>query len=641
MEAGTLPPRDTSGPDTLREPPGKVQHASGFPRMFGRYRLEKQLGQGGMGSVFLARDTQLDRPVALKIPHFTPEDGPKVRERFLHEARAAAALQHANICPLHDVGVIDGTHYLTMAYIDGKSLSGVLRSQSKPLPMLQVAALVRKLALALDEAHRAGVVHRDLKPDNIMITKRGEPVVMDFGLARRDDSSSRLTQQGTIMGTPAYMAPEQARGNLDLIGPASDIYSLGVILYELLAGRVPFQGDTMSILTQLALDEPKHPTEFRPEVAPEMAAICLKAMAKDPAARHRSMADFAAALAGYIRAAKSNAAPSKENEDPPLVERSGGMATMPESATAPRRRGFPWGWALLALVLLGGGGFGAYWYLTNQEAEPTPDKKTDSGTEQGTGKESETGIVKKEEGPGKTELTPVKPERLVWPKRPLDEGKIAAPYHALGKDIYNADFLYTQKLENWPRPGGPKPKFEGRYIRDMYLLRKTPQSDLGPLSVTIPRLAPVDQFAIQVTGRVPLPHANGWGLMVSSTAQVGGKPRYALDVHFDRNDALLVSSHTAAVEKPLGTPLARVSHKKLLPKHEFNRVLLIVRDKYLEIYANGFAVYNPIPIEADLTPARLSLVVWGRMNAEAEFKQVTVWSATGLRPLKQRIAAVK
>jgi hypothetical protein len=175
-----------------------------LPEQFGkRYRIIKRLGQGGMGTVFLARDTQLDRPVALKVPQFTPEDGPEILQRFYQEARIAATLDHPNICPIYDVGEIEGVPYLTMKCIAGKPLTDFIQPD-KPLPLLQVAALVHKVALALQVAHGRRIVHRDLKPSNIMIQQNGEPVVMDFGLASRAhrQDSVRLTQTGTPLGTP-------------------------------------------------------------------------------------------------------------------------------------------------------------------------------------------------------------------------------------------------------------------------------------------------------------------------------------------------------------------------------------------------------------------------------------------------------
>src|SRR5262249_15635325 len=211
------------------------------PEQFGRYRILKLLGGGAMGRVYLAHDTQLDRRVALKIPYIRPDDGPEILTRFYREARSAATLRHPHICPVYDVGESDGTPYLTMAFIDGPTLGEVLRRQG-PMKQADAARMVHKLAGALEEAHAHGVIHRDLKPSNVMIDKRGEPVVMDFGLALRTDQDARLTSPGSVLGTPAYMPPEQVKGDLKTMGPGCDIYSLGVILYELLTGHLPFRG---------------------------------------------------------------------------------------------------------------------------------------------------------------------------------------------------------------------------------------------------------------------------------------------------------------------------------------------------------------------------------------------------------------
>ena len=276
-----------------------------LPREFGRYRIIERLGEGGMGSVYLAHDTQLDRQVALKVPHFRPEEGPEMVERFYREARAAAALEHPNLCPVHDVGEIDGIPYLTMAYIDGQALSEFIDPE-KPLPQRQVAAAVRKLAVALQEAHAHGVVHRDLKPANVMINKRRQPVIMDFGLARQvKRGEARLTQSGAVMGSPAYMSPEQVEGDLEAMGPGCDIYSLGVMLYELLTGRLPFEGSAASVMGQILATEPSPPSQHRADADPRLEAICLKAMAKKAEDRYGSMQDMADALAEFLRSGES------------------------------------------------------------------------------------------------------------------------------------------------------------------------------------------------------------------------------------------------------------------------------------------------------------------------------------------------
>lgn len=271
------------------------------PETFGRYRIVEKLGEGSMGTVHLAEDPQLNRRVALKFPKFAHGDRDKAVARFYREARIAAGLRNANICPVYDVGEVDGVHFISMPYIEGRLLSEVVADGNR-LKVREAVLLVRTLAMALHEAHLQGIVHRDLKPSNIIVDDRGQPVIMDFGLAREtyEPGAERLTADHTIVGSPAYMSPELVESE-GAVGPQSDIFSLGVLMYELLTGRLPFRGSFAKVAMQIVSREPERPTKIRPDLDTSIERVCLRMLAKQPDKRYSSMSKVAIELTKYLR----------------------------------------------------------------------------------------------------------------------------------------------------------------------------------------------------------------------------------------------------------------------------------------------------------------------------------------------------
>jgi hypothetical protein len=267
-------------------------------RRFGDYELVALIGRGGMGAVYRARQHGLDREVAIKFLAAGPWASDEFIERFRREARAAARMQHPNIVEIFDIGERDGLYWFSMRLVQGPTLGQRLR-EAGPLPPAAAAVLLRTLAEAIDYAHRLGVLHLDLKPGNILLGPEGEPLIADFGLARRIDEGPRGDED--IAGTPSYMAPEQALAKSHPIGPATDIYGLGAILYELLSGHPPFLGGTArSTLEQVVRDEPP-PLRIAARGAPaDLAAICERCLAKDPAQRYASARELGDDLRRFL-----------------------------------------------------------------------------------------------------------------------------------------------------------------------------------------------------------------------------------------------------------------------------------------------------------------------------------------------------
>ena len=272
----------------------------------GHLVLLEQLGRGSFGSVWKARDTELDRTVAVKIPRQSQHDGEQI-EQFLREARTVAQLNHPNIVKVYEVGRENETVYIVTDLVEGVDLSQWCVKQ--PPSHREAAALCHSIALALDYAHTKGIVHRDLKPANILIDNAGKPYLVDFGLARREAGETTATVDGQILGTPAYMSPEQARGESHQADARSDIYSLGVILFELLTGERPFRGRPHMLARQVTQDEPPSLCKLNNAIPPDLETICLKCLEKDASKRYASGGDLARELNRFLRGEPIHARP--------------------------------------------------------------------------------------------------------------------------------------------------------------------------------------------------------------------------------------------------------------------------------------------------------------------------------------------
>src|SRR6266511_1694855 len=255
-----------------------------------RYRLERKIGSGGMADVWLAEDTELDRNVAIKILHDRFAQDKEFVQRFRREAQSAAGLQHPNVVSIFDRGEFSDTYFIAMEYVDGPSLKDLVRGGMGTQDAID---FTRQILNAARFAHRKGIVHRDLKPQNVLIDDEGRARVADFGIARGE--SSDITATGSVMGTAQYLSPEQAQGKE--ITPRSDIYSIGVILYEALTGRVPFQGDSaVAVALKQVSEAPRRPSAINPNVPPALDAVVMRALAKDPEARFKDADAFLKAL---------------------------------------------------------------------------------------------------------------------------------------------------------------------------------------------------------------------------------------------------------------------------------------------------------------------------------------------------------
>jgi eukaryotic-like serine/threonine-protein kinase len=317
-----------------------------------RYELEELCGSGGMSSVFRARDFQLDRRVAIKILHQHYLDDAEYVERFRREARAVARLSHPNIVTVIDRGDDHGRQYIVFEHVDGENLKELVVRTGR-LPVRRALELALAVADGLAFAHGHGLVHRDVKPQNVLLSREGDVKVTDFGIARSLDVEHGVTQTGTVLGTGEYLAPEQASGKP--VSPATDVYSLGVVLWELLVGDVPFSGENFVAVALRHVNEPPpYLRELRPDVSPRLAAVVERALAKDPDQRFPSMAAFAAELRACLAELEEAAPPPEDDAALTLVTRP---APAPRRrARQPRRRAL---WAVLLALAAAAAAFAA------------------------------------------------------------------------------------------------------------------------------------------------------------------------------------------------------------------------------------------------------------------------------------------
>jgi eukaryotic-like serine/threonine-protein kinase len=328
----------------------------------GRYRLLRRIGSGGMADVWLAEDSHLQRRVALKVLHRRFAQDREFVERFRREAESAAGLQHPNVVAVFDRGDVDGTYYIAMQLVEGRSLKDLIDQGLTPA---QAVALIRQVLEAAGFAHRHGIVHRDLKPQNVLVDDEGKVTVTDFGIARA--GASEITQAGSVMGTPHYLSPEQAQGQD--VTAVSDLYSVGVMLYEALAGRPPFEAESaVAIAMKQVSHTPQRPSSIDPNVSPALDAVTMRALEKDPGQRFQSAEAFIAALDAALRdpAAEGGGTAAFAPLPPPVLGPEEAEAAERENEEERRRRRK---WLILAAVAVLIGALLGFWLTRDTTTE--------------------------------------------------------------------------------------------------------------------------------------------------------------------------------------------------------------------------------------------------------------------------------